>query len=151
AERPRLSPDAAYREVQRSGSLRNADIAGDLDVSRLQPPSGTPGIALTGIHVEGRLYASGEGPSVPLSIEEATLHRLDFSRSRLRAGFTLEGSTVLGPARFDDGLFEGSFVLHADKFAGGAVFRRARFRGPVEIVAEFEKPPGTRGDVSFAD
>jgi hypothetical protein len=43
-------------------------------------------------------------------------------------------------------------VLHAAGLAGGAVFRRARFGGPVEIVATtFDKLAGMSGDVSFAD
>jgi len=152
AEQPLITPDAAYREVARSGYLRHVEIAGDLDLSRLQAPAGVARIELQGVRVQGRVHSNANGPAVPLSIEGSVLQRLELSGARLRAGFALDGSTVQGVARFDDAQFDGPFVLNAGTLAGGAVFRRARFGAAVEIVAtQFDKPAGMSGGVSFAD
>jgi uncharacterized protein YjbI with pentapeptide repeats len=152
AEPPLITPDAAYREVARSGYLRQVEVAGDLDLSRLQAPAGVARIVLQDVRVKGRVHSSANGPAVPLSIEGSVLQSLDLSGARLRAGFTLDFSTIQGAARFDDAQFDGPFVLNAGTLAGGAVFRRARFGAAVEIVAtQFDKPAGASGGVSFAD
>lgn len=152
AELPLVTPDAAYREVGRSGALRGAHVTGDVDLSRLQAPTGVSRIVLQDVRVEGRVHSTGTGPAVPLSIEGAVLQRLDLRGARLRAGFALDRTTVKDAARFDDAEFDGAFVLHAGTLSGGAVFRRARFGGSVEIVAmQFDRPAGTSGGVSFVD
>lgn len=152
AQLPLITPDVAYREVRRGGFLRGVGIAGDFDLSRLQPPAGTARIVLQNIHINGRVHASGDGPPIPVTIDGSELQRLELSGARLRAGLALDNSTVQGAARFDDGQFDGPFVLHASVFASGAVFRRTRFGGAVEIVAtRFEKQTGMSGGVSFSD
>jgi len=151
AEPPLRTPDAVYREVARSGYLRQIEIGGDLDLSRLQAPAGVARIVLQGVRVKGRVHASANGPAVPLTIEGSMLQKLDLFGARLRAGLTLDNSTIQSLARFDDAQFDGPFVLHGGTLAGGAVFRRVHFGATVEITTQFDKLGGTSGDVSFAD
>jgi hypothetical protein len=152
AEPPLITPDAAYREVRRGGFLRRVTIVGDFDLSRLQAPSAVTRIILQNVHLNGRVHSSADGPAVPLTIDGSALQSLDLSGARLRAGLALDSTTVEGAARFDDGQFDGPFVLHASTFSSSAVFRRVRFGAPVEIVAtRFDKLPGMSGGVSFSD
>lgn len=148
---PSSTPDAVYREVVRSGYLRGVEIVGDFDLSRLRAPAGVTRVVLQDVQVNGRVYASANGPAVPLTIEGSTLQKLDLSGARLRAGFTLDNSTIQGLVHFDDAQFDGPVVLHGGTIAGGAVFRRVHFGAAVEITTQFDKPAGTSGDVSFAD
>ena len=150
AEQPRMTPDAAYRELARTGFLANVIVDGDIDVARLEAPVGRNRIELRSVQLHGTLTLQGDGPALALSIDSSTLRGLDLSAARLRASFELENSEVLGLAHFDATRFEGPFSLHASWFLGSATFRSARFDGPVEIAfATFPVPPGTTGAVSF--
>lgn len=149
---PNLTPQDAYREIGRTGELRQARIDGDLDLTRLQPPPGVGRVTLQSIEILGKLHASGDGPNVALWIDGSTLQAVDLSGSHLRASLEIENSTVNGVARFDTARFDGAFALHACVFNGKTVFRGARFSAPVEIVStQFQEPAGLKGGVSFAD
>ena len=113
AARRVIGAEAAYRDVARTGALSGADIAGDLDLSRFHISPGATRILVKDVRVQGRLHASGNGPAVPVSIEDAMLHVVDLARARLRAALVLERSTVDELARFEPALrnlFNGLFI-----------------------------------------
>jgi hypothetical protein len=152
ADLPRLTPDAAYRELARSGSLARVRIDGDLDLARFRAPPGQKRVDLRGVSIEGALRSRGDGPPVAIAIDASTLHALDLRGAHSRADFALENSEIVGLAQFDDAHFGGAFSLHGSTLAGRASFRRARFDGPVAIVAaRFAEPAGLRGGISFSD
>ncbi|QSA96670.1 pentapeptide repeat-containing protein [Methylococcus sp. EFPC2] len=148
----KLSVEQAYLEIGRSGELRDIQIDGNIDLARLQPPAGVTRIILQGVQVSGKLHVSGDGPKAALWIDHATLQSIDLSHGHLQSSLEIENSTVDGVARFEGARFDGPFALHSCVFNNKAVFRKAHFSGPVEIVAsQFHEPAGLKGGVSFSD
>src|SRR5437764_15283455 len=79
---PRLTPEAAYKQVARTGELRRVQIDGDLDVARLRPPAGAKRVVLREVHVDGKLFSSGGGPGVALEIiDQSRLRNIDLRNS----------------------------------------------------------------------
>ena len=150
---PRITPEAAYAQIARSGELRRQHIGGDLDVAKLKPPPGAKRMVLREVHVEGRLHTSAGGPPVALHIiDQSRLRNIDLREAQWKAPLTIENSVVLERAWFDGAQFDAAFALHASTFNGQVLFRGTRFGGPVEITASrFEPAAPIASSVSFAD
>jgi len=148
---PRIAPQEAYAEIERSGELRRLQIDGDLDVAKMKPPPGAKRILLQGVQVEGKLHSSDGGPSVALAIDNSDLRNVDLRGTRWSAPLVIEGGTVKDRAYFDDAQFDAAFVLHNIIFSGQVLFRRARFAAPVEIMSKFRPAPPISASVSFTD
>jgi hypothetical protein len=59
---PRMTSQAAYKQISRTGELRRMQIDGDLDVAKMRAPTGVKRIVLREVHLEGKLFSSGGGP-----------------------------------------------------------------------------------------
>lgn len=150
----RVTPDAAYAQIARSGELHRVRIEGDLDTTKLKPPPGTKRIVVRGVQLEGRLHSSsGAGPSVALVIsDQSQLDNIDLRLAQWKVPLIIENSVIRERAWFDGAQFDAAFVLHASVFHGQALFRGTRFGGPVEITASRFEPAGPiSSSVSFAD
>ncbi len=149
----RVSPEAAYAQIARSGGLQHVRITGDLDAAKLKPPPGAKRIVLREVHVEGRLHSSAGGPPAALHITDRShIANIDLRHTQWKAPLVVENSRVEQRAWFDGAQFDAAFTLHASAFNGQTLFRGARFGGPVEITASRFEPAAPIGSsVSFAD
>ncbi len=149
----RMTPQQAYAEVARTGTLWQRQIDGDLDVALLRPPPGSEHISLRQVQIEGSLRSSAGGPDAALWIgDQSRLRSIDLSSTRWTAALSIENSTVLRAARFDDAQFGAQFVLHDTVFRGPVSFRRAHFDAPVQITLSVFRPdPPLKASVSFSD
>ena len=149
---PRITPQAAYAEIARSGELRGLQIDGDLDVAKMQPPPGAKRIVMQDVQLAGSLHSSAAGPAVALWIDRSRLRDVDLRGTRWSAALAIENSAVSGRAWFDGAQFDAAFTLHASTFSGQTLFRGVRFAAPVEITSsQFRPAPPMRSSVSFTD
>lgn len=150
---PRMTPEAAYAQMARSGELQRTRIAGDLDAAKLKPPPGAKRLVLREVHVEGRLHASAGGPPLALHIiDRSRLANIDLRHTQWKAPLVIENSLIEQRAWFDGAQFDAAFVLHAATFSGQVLLRGVRFGGPVEITASrFELAAPISSSVAFTD
>ena len=147
-----LTPIAAYTMASERGRIADAEIVGDLDLSRLQSPGSLPGVDLINVTVRGRVFARGLGPPVSVRFRDSTLTVIDAAGARFQRGLELDRTRVSEHADFEGTTFSGPLRLIGAELAGKAVFRRATFEQRVEIIdSRFVEPPGLRGGSSFAE
>ena len=150
---PRMTSQAAYKQISRTGELRRMQIDGDLDVAKMRAPTGVKRIVLREVHLEGKLFSSGGGPSVELQIvDQSRVRDIDLRNSHWKTALLIENSVVRDRAWFDGAQFDAAFTLHASVFNGQTIFRNTRFAAPVEITSsQFEPAAPVTSSVSFAD
>lgn len=147
-----ITPVAAYMMAIERGRVADVEIAGDLDLGRLQSPVGHSAVELVNVTVRGRVRLRGLGPPTAVRFQDSELSVIDVAGARFQQGFELERTRVRELVNFEGTAFGGPVRLIGAELSGKAVFRRATFEQRVEVIgSRFVEPPGIRGGVSFAE
>jgi len=147
---PRITPQAAYVEIARSGELRRVQIDGNLDIAKMRPLRGVKRIVMQGVQLEGWLHSTAGGPAVTLWIDRSALLNVDLRDTRWSAPLVIETSIIKDRAWFDGAQFDAAFTLHGSTLGGQTRFHGTRFAAPVEITwSTFGPAAGLRSSVNF--